>query len=159
MTSDAEIEEVKEKEKKIARVAAARAAQATDAEAAYAANDRMEAAAAAASPPPGENGDEDEDEDGDDDEEGKEEEEEEDSPIDTGKVRPVKWFSFGENNDSMFVVSQGSVVDFEGDAIVNAANEGGLGGGGVDGAINAVGGEALYQARKALPVTEYEVNG
>lgn len=59
----------------------------------------------------------------------------------------------------MFVVSQGSVVDFKGDAIVNAANEMGLGGGGVDGAINAAGGEALYAARKAMPVTEYESYG
>ena len=49
-------------------------------------------------------------------------------------------------------VSQGSVVHFEGDAIVNAANEGGLGGSGVDGAISNAGGDSLYEARKALPV-------
>jgi len=48
--------------------------------------------------------------------------------------------------------AKGSVVDYKGLAIVNAANEGCLGGGGVDGAIADMGGEELYQARKALPV-------
>lgn len=45
----------------------------------------------------------------------------------------------------------GSVVDFSGDAIVNAANAGGLGGGGVDAAVNARGGAELKAARMALP--------
>ncbi|CAJ1455833.1 unnamed protein product [Effrenium voratum] len=53
---------------------------------------------------------------------------------------------------SRFCVSQGSVVEFTGDAIVNAANRGGLGGGGVDGAINSVGGRELQEARRKLPV-------
>eukprot|EP00012_Vannella_robusta_P005541 CAMPEP_0206199174 /NCGR_PEP_ID=MMETSP0166-20121206/10111_1 /ASSEMBLY_ACC=CAM_ASM_000260 /TAXON_ID=95228 /ORGANISM="Vannella robusta, Strain DIVA3 518/3/11/1/6" /LENGTH=213 /DNA_ID=CAMNT_0053617239 /DNA_START=498 /DNA_END=1139 /DNA_ORIENTATION=- len=44
----------------------------------------------------------------------------------------------------------GSVVDFEGDAIVNAANEGCTGGFGVDEVINNAGGFALKEARKAL---------
>ena len=38
------------------------------------------------------------------------------------------------------------------DAIVNAANEGCLGGGGIDGRIGEMGGDALYDARRALPL-------
>lgn len=47
-----------------------------------------------------------------------------------------------------------SVLHFHGDAIVNAANTGCLGGGGIDGMVNVLGGEELYQARKALPVID-----
>ena len=46
---------------------------------------------------------------------------------------------------------QGSLVDFEGDVIVNAANEACLGGGGIDEAIADKGGAKLLQARRALP--------
>lgn len=49
-------------------------------------------------------------------------------------------------------IAAGSVVDFCGCAVVNAANEGGVTGGGVDGAINAKGGRELIDARKALPI-------
>ena len=49
------------------------------------------------------------------------------------------------------VVSQGSSVDFDGDAIVNAANEGCLGSSGVDGQDVRQGGIALQDARQALP--------
>ena len=48
--------------------------------------------------------------------------------------------------------AQGSVVDFDGDCIVNAANNLCLGGGGVDGAISSRGGVALDDARRALPL-------
>ena len=46
--------------------------------------------------------------------------------------------------------AKGSVIGYTGAAIVNAANEGCLGGGGIDGAIGSAGGAALYAARKAL---------
>ena len=53
---------------------------------------------------------------------------------------------------AILYASQGSVVGFNGDAIVNAANTGCLGGGGGDGAISHAGGQPLYDARLALPL-------
>ena len=56
------------------------------------------------------------------------------------------------------VISRGSVTDFyyppnpKYSAIVNAANEGCLGGGGVDGAISSAGGYNLLADRQALPL-------
>ena len=52
-------------------------------------------------------------------------------------------------------LSQGSVVDFSGDCIVNAANEGGLRGGGVDGAVTAAGGQALARAPLGWKIAPY----
>lgn len=45
---------------------------------------------------------------------------------------------------------RGSVLSWRGDAIVNAANEGCVGGGGVDGAVNNLGGAGLVSERRAL---------
>ena len=53
-------------------------------------------------------------------------------------------------------VSAGSVETFPGDAIVNAANTGCQGGGGVDGAITAAGGQGLADARRKLPALDGE---
>ena len=49
-------------------------------------------------------------------------------------------------------VSQGNIVAFVGDAIVNAADHKCIYGKGVDGAINKAGGPALVSARRALPL-------
>jgi O-acetyl-ADP-ribose deacetylase (regulator of RNase III) len=48
--------------------------------------------------------------------------------------------------------TRGTVTDFKGESIVNAANEQCLGGGGVDGAITRTGGESLASYRRQLPI-------
>jgi O-acetyl-ADP-ribose deacetylase (regulator of RNase III) len=55
-------------------------------------------------------------------------------------------------SNTLLCVVNGSVVFATTDAIVNAANEGCLGGGGVDGAVCDAGGPALAAARRALPL-------
>jgi O-acetyl-ADP-ribose deacetylase (regulator of RNase III) len=55
-------------------------------------------------------------------------------------------------SSTLLCVVNGSVVFATTDAIVNAANEGCLGGGGVDGAVCDAGGPSLAAARRALPL-------
>lgn len=57
------------------------------------------------------------------------------------------------------VIDQGSVVDFSGDAIVNAANPGCLGGGGVDAVISQLGGRALAVDRSRLKIISVDAVG
>ncbi len=53
-----------------------------------------------------------------------------------------------KRTQTMLILRKGSVInDFEGDTIVNAANTGCVYGGGIDGAINAVGGQQLIDSR------------
>ena len=57
-------------------------------------------------------------------------------------------------SDTTLYIAFDSVVNFTGDAIVNAANEGCLVGGGIDGEVNRRGGQELEEAREALPLID-----
>ena len=58
------------------------------------------------------------------------------------------------NSPTIIRIAFDSLVKFNGCAIVNAANEGCLQGGGIDGLINRIGGPVLWAARQALPIID-----
>ena len=75
-------------------------------------------------------------------------------PRGASEPAPLSSWAVGSGGAAKLTVARGSVVHFRGTAIVNAANEGCVGGGGVDGAVNDAGGPALVAARRALPIIE-----
>lgn len=75
----------------------------------------------------------------------------------TNGLQLIAAWNINKNNYNMkYFVCRGSVVDFTGDAIVNAANVRCLGGDGVDGAINAAGGKKLLEYRRKLPIINFD---
>lgn len=59
-----------------------------------------------------------------------------------------------KNSSTVLMLAEDSVLNFTGDAIVNAANEGCIHGGGVDGEVNRRGGIEVWEARMQLPLLE-----
>ena len=66
-----------------------------------------------------------------------------------GRVEIVATFAL--EGGASLCVGQGDITKYEGGCVVNAANRGCQGGGGVDGAITCAGGRELVDARRALP--------
>lgn len=60
-----------------------------------------------------------------------------------------------EIGDAALVLLQGDITQQKVDAVVNAANSGLMGGGGVDGAIHRAGGPAIREACQEIRDTEY----
>lgn len=70
-------------------------------------------------------------------------------PVMASKLTELRRINLGPTrfNVSLVIVA-GSILDYEGDAFVNAANEGCTGGFGVDEQVNKAGGFELKEARK-----------
>jgi O-acetyl-ADP-ribose deacetylase len=86
------------------------------------------------------------------------------APLPTiGKVKQTTQHLFGLQmayevelgaSGALLYTAYDSVLKFTGDAVVNAANVTCLGGGGIDGMVNSLGGNPLQEARKALPLVD-----
>lgn len=72
----------------------------------------------------------------------------------TSIATPTIIENIGDNPSQLFRLVNGSILDYQGEAIVNAANERCLGGGGLDGQITSAGGEAMKLERQNLPQAE-----
>lgn len=62
-----------------------------------------------------------------------------------------------KKTNTVLMIAEDSILNFTGNAIVNAANEYCLTGGGIDAEVNKRGGNALFKAREELPFLEENI--